>query len=66
MEVTAKNWDGEDISIEVLCESHDIRKIAAAAHREIAKMRDGRGRPYTTYQLVRINGQQPPFDVACK
>lgn len=63
--VNVTNWDGEAISFTVLCDG-DIRKVANAAHREMDKRRNKNGKKYTTYMLVRIDGEQPPFDVICK
>lgn len=63
--VSVTNWDGEAISFTVLCDG-DIRRVAAAAHREMGKRRNKKGQQYTTYMLVRIDGEQPPFDVVCK
>lgn len=63
--ISVTNWDGEAISFTVLCDG-DIRRVAAAAHREMGKRRNKKGQHYTTYMLVRIDGEQPPFDVVCK
>lgn len=67
MEHTIKvtNWDGEALSFTVLCDG-DIRKVASAAHREMGKRKNKKGQPYTTYMLVRIDDEQPPYDVVCK
>lgn len=64
-DIRVTNWDGETLSFTVLCDG-DIRKVASAAHREMGKRRDKKGHEYTTYMLVRIDGEQPPYDVVCK
>lgn len=63
--ISVTNWDGEAISFTVICDG-DIRRVANAAHREMSKRRTNKGQRYTTYMLVKIDGEQPPFDVVCK
>lgn len=64
-QVKVTNWDGEELDFTVICDG-DIRKVASAAHREMFRRRDKRGNPYTTYMLVRIDDERPPFDVVCR
>jgi len=63
--VRVKNWDGETIELSVDCSSDDPAKVAKMAHATIGRMRDTRGRAYTTYCISRIDGKIPPSDVMC-